>query len=77
MKTFEVTAPGLRRGGRELAVGSTVQADVMDAGMAGKVREVEPVRALEVATPVVEQREPLRQPQRGRPKKHKQEESPD
>lgn len=68
MRTFEVTSPGLRRNGEELALGSTVKADTLEAGMVGKVREVEVVRELEVSTP---------SPQRGRPKKKHEEESPE
>jgi hypothetical protein len=62
MRTFEVTSPGLRKDGKEIAVGAKIRADEMVPTMVGKVKEVsEPEsRLLEVATP-----------QRGRPPKEK------
>lgn len=55
MRTFEVTSPGLRQGGKELAVGAVIECAEPSPAMFGKVREVEtvavPARTFEVSTP--------------------------
>lgn len=58
MRIFEVTSPGLRQSGKELAVGAKIECAEISPLMAGKVREVEAPRQMEVATPA-----------RGRPRK--------
>jgi hypothetical protein len=63
MPRFEVT----RAGAKGLPVGTVIEASECPAWLVGKCRPVDE-RVMEVATPT---------PQRGRPKKKQEEESPD